>query len=201
MQNTVAMSLLTALCRSNQGILRQKLSLMEVVLKQYGTDQAHALFRLTCPIVRASVGQHYRHSLDHLECAIGAATAAATQNADHRDIHYDLRQRGQADEHDWDAALQRIHRVSDAFENLAVSKDLVMMDYKVGACFMLSGDSREEYNLPSTIARELGFAAHHAIHHMAMVRIIAIHTWGLQDSDVPSDFGRAPSTIHSERAD
>ena len=59
---------------------------------------------------------------------------------------------------------------------------------------MLSGDA-EEFQLPSTIERELGFVAHHAIHHMALVKIIAIHTVGLSPTELPPDFGRAPSTL------
>jgi hypothetical protein len=41
----------------------------------------------------------------------------------------------------------------------------------------------------------IGFAAHHAIHHMAMIRLIATNHAGLEDSDLPADFGRAPSTV------
>ena len=63
---------------------------------------------------------------------------------------------------------------------------------------MLSGDSPDEYALTSTVSRELGFAAHHAIHHMAMVRIMATceHVGQLTDQDLPPDFGRAPSTVN-----
>jgi hypothetical protein len=42
----------------------------------------------------------------------------------------------------------------------------------------------------------LGFAAHHAIHHMAMVKIIAIQTLGVKEIDLPADFGMAPSTVN-----
>jgi predicted Fe-Mo cluster-binding NifX family protein len=41
----------------------------------------------------------------------------------------------------------------------------------------------------------MGFAAHHAIHHMAMVKIIATQTVGLSKEELSPDFGRAPSTI------
>ena len=64
---------------------------------------------------------------------------------------------------------------------------------------MLSGDSNEEFVLPSTRSRELVFAAHHAIHHMAIIRIIALGTvGGLSIDDLPVDFGRAPSTVQYE---
>ena len=64
------------------------------------------------------------------------------------------------------------------------------------ASFMLSGDASDpEMRLTSTIGRELGFAAHHALHHLAMVKVICIHTIGLEDKELGLDFGKAPSTI------
>lgn len=60
--------------------------------------------------------------------------------------------------------------------------------------FNLSSDL-DEMGLSSTIGRELGFVAHHAIHHMALVKIIAVHTLSIQVSELPHGFGRAPSTI------
>jgi hypothetical protein len=49
------------------------------------------------------------------------------------------------------------------------------------------------------VERELGFAAHHAIHHLAMVKIIAETTLKLTPDELPIDFGKAPSTIVFER--
>jgi hypothetical protein len=45
------------------------------------------------------------------------------------------------------------------------------------------------------VERELGFAVHHAIHHLAMVKIIAQNTLQLSTKDLPIDFGKAPSTV------
>jgi hypothetical protein len=61
--------------------------------------------------------------------------------------------------------------------------------------FNLSADSDAEMGVPSTIGRELGFVAHHAIHHMAMVKIIAVKTLSIKECELPNGFGRAPSTI------
>jgi hypothetical protein len=65
----------------------------------------------------------------------------------------------------------------------------------IAAYFNLSADTNDEIRLLSTIGRELGFAAHHAIHHMAMVKIIATKTLGYDENDLPHGFGRAPSTL------
>jgi len=62
---------------------------------------------------------------------------------------------------------------------------------RAGAYFNLSADTGDEIRLLSTVGRELGFAAHHAIHHMAMVRIICVRTLGLDEGDLPRGFGRA----------
>jgi hypothetical protein len=62
---------------------------------------------------------------------------------------------------------------------------------------MLSGDPME-FQLPSTVERELGFAAHHAIHHLAIVKVITQETLQLPQELLPKDFGKAPSTINFE---
>jgi len=84
----------------------------------------------------------------------------------------------------------------------------------VKAHFVLSSSTDENNNdvddddetakmmgLTSTIGRELGFAAHHSIHHMALIKIIATQSAGLSaDHDLPADFGRAPSTVQHDRS-
>ena len=99
--------LLTALCRASQGILQQKLGLMQALCQKHGLTTAQELYRTTCPIVHATIGQHFRHSLDHME----AATFL-----DHAEIHYDLRTRGGVDETEWEAATARIQQVSQLLD-------------------------------------------------------------------------------------
>lgn len=211
------MTLLASLTRSNLGILRQKLGLVDALVTKHGAEQAKAVFQTSCPIVQgklcspthrsvlqilsltnpitlqATIGQHVRHSMDHLERAAFSGTDT--------EIHYDLRVRGGSDEHDMDAAVDRIRKVQAQLEQLAATQSADGSDPTtrvVNACFMLSGDSEKEFKLKSTFARELGFAAHHALHHLAMVRVIALQTGGLLSTDLPSDFGRAPSTVNHD---
>ena len=74
---------------------------------------------------------------------------------------------------------QRIVDVVNIFESLQVKTGdngddgESIVTIPVAAYFNLSADSNEEICLPSTVGRELGFSAHHAIHHMAMVKIVA----------------------------
>lgn len=191
---------LSKLCRANLGILSQKLGLLEAMSVKHGTEKAKELFQMPCPLVKASVGQHFRHSLDHMELA--AKIAERPNDPDRSNLHYDLRERGCPSEHDMDAATERIFNVINMLEVVSIvhnnSKDAVQQ-IPVQAYFMLDGDSDSgEYALTSSIGRELGFAAHHAIHHMAMVKLIATQTVGLTDDDLPSGFGRAPSTVRHD---
>jgi hypothetical protein len=158
---------------------------MDALVHRFGTDGAKAWYQSPCPLVGASIGQHVRHSMDHMELAILVAATKAGQ-----DLHYDLRVRGGTLEYDMEEAKKRIVNLVTMVET--VTSD----DGPIKAHFMLSGDSGEEAALESTLSRELGFVAHHAIHHMAMIKIIAMHHVGLDGSDLPSDFGRAPSTVH-----
>jgi len=59
---------------------------------------------------------------------------------------------------------------------------------------MLTSDGQDT-TLPSTFGRELAFAAHHAIHHHAMIKAIA-EEFGIA---TPAEFGKAPSTLNFER--
>ena len=189
--------LATALFRSSQGILHQKHSLIQKLTSKFGKEIAGEKFQQVCPTVGASIGQHFRHSNDHMERAITIAL-----DPDQNQIHYDTRTSGGADEHDIDAATRRIEKIQVLLEETNQASHTNLMDHRVWAYFQLSGDDSSEYPLPSTVARELGFAAHHAIHHLAMVRIIALQSSpgvGLDISDIPPDFGRAPSTLNFER--
>lgn len=187
------MTLLASLCRANQGILKQKMGLMEALLQHHGAQVAHEIYQTTCPIVQGSIGQHIRHSMDHMEPAVRAAL-----DTNCTELHYDRRERGRADENNWDAAHDRLQTIAGLIEDLSsAASDSIMSSRPIGAMFMLSGDSNAEFRMHSSVERELGFAAHHAIHHLAMVKIIATNQVGkLKESDLPTDFGRAPSTVN-----
>jgi hypothetical protein len=199
MSTIIASTLVSAsiplLCRANIGILNHKLILMNVMRTAFGPSESLNLYQKACPIVHASVGQHIRHSLDHIELVAHAATCTGKV-----DIHYDLRARGGPDEHDMDMAQIRIQHSIDTLSTImnGVDEDDIQSPILVDACFMLSGDP-QEFRLSSTVQRELGFAAHHAIHHMALIKIIALETLKVPSDLLPSDFGRAPSTVVFEK--
>jgi hypothetical protein len=196
-------STIQALYRANLGILKQKLDLMHVMKEVFGHETAKLRYAHVCDIVKASVGQHIRHSMDHIELAANMAISSADNSSSvasaTREIHYDLRERGRMDESDIDKAEDRVRQVEQMLLQQATKHQddylVVRPTEEVSAYFMLSGDGNE-FQLPSTIHRELGFAAHHAIHHMAMVKIIVQETLKLSPDMMPLDFGKAPSTIN-----
>lgn len=164
---------------------------------RFGAGESKQLYQQVCPIVGATVGQHIRHSMDHMELAI--RTAGEYPNLNNDEFHYDLRTRGGNDEHDIDAAFQRIDSLSDfLLEEKKAEESALTESRPVEAFFMLTGDPTE-FKVSTTTERELAFSVHHAIHHMAMVKIIAVQSLGIEKDDLPSDFGRAPSTVvHDE---
>lgn len=147
--------LLSSLCRANIAILSQKVGLIEALVRRHGVDQARDVYRSVCPMVKASIGMHIRHSMDHMELA----ALVAENPSEESELHYDLRVRGGTLETDMDEAKKRILNVSNILKNLSSEKESTLSNgfvrIPVKATFFLSAEPIE-YVLPSTIARELG---------------------------------------------
>ena len=215
---------ISKLCQVNLGILRQKLSLIEVLKDKFGLENAKELYKKPCPLVGgASVGQHIRHSVDHIEKIVNVLQSQSDN--DIVVVRYDIRTRGGTDEHDIGEAQKRIETIMNVLQQHVGGKDessssSLSSQYQQHAqqmmksCFMLSGSESQEYELDTTIGRELGFVVHHAIHHLALVKVIVTQPTisnaddydgmdprcngiiGLSTTDLPLDFGTAPSTIN-----
>jgi hypothetical protein len=145
-------------------------------------DHAYAVDSKT--LKGGTCGKHVRHILDHYSAIfVGVDTGEP--------IMYDRRERHVAMETSRSAAVATI---ADLRGRLA-PKNCPKLNEPVSVQVMLSGDGTE-VELASTLARELAFATHHAIHHHAMLKAIA-QEFGV---DVGSEFGKAPSTINFEKA-
>lgn len=127
-----------------------------------------------------TIGQHARHVIDHYLAILSGASP----------IDYDNRKRNTPVEVDAAAAADAFASARSALASL----DEEALGKAVRVRVMLTGDGREAV-LESTFARELFFAGHHAVHHYAMMRAIAV---GL-GREVEPCFGRAPSTVNHER--
>ena len=82
-------------------------------------------FAKICPYVNASIGQHYRHSLDHIELAALVAQQQQSLTIDCNisndivpELHYDLRVRGGTLESDLQLCRERIVNIVNVFESL-----------------------------------------------------------------------------------
>ena len=131
----------------------------------------------------ASIGQHLRHALDHFR-----ALTAGYEND--QTVSYDQRQRGTPIESDRAAAAELIDDLRARVEGL----DEVQMSFDVRIAVMTSAEG-DEAEITSTLARELAFVTHHAIHHYALVKPICRE----HKVTVPEELGRAPSTVKNDR--
>jgi hypothetical protein len=129
-------------------------------------------------VFHASIGGHVRHSLDHFTSLL--------RGLEDGFVDYDRRDRDPRIEGDpeYAAALarsirSRIDRIpAEAFDRPVLARSEV--SYLPGEAPVVS----------STLGRELVFTLSHAIHHFALIRVMA----GLAGIGLPGDFGVAPST-------
>lgn len=127
----------------------------------------------------ASIGQHYRHVLEHFQSLVTGLRAG--------EINYDARERNlrmQTDVTYASIATCDILRALKRYPNEALTRNCTVIN-SVG--YSAPGPS----SFTSNISRELAYCAGHAIHHYAIIRLIG-HEVGLP---VPAEFGVAPSTI------
>jgi hypothetical protein len=127
-----------------------------------------------------TIGKHIRHTLDHFRAVLAGEV-----------IDYDHRERNVPMESDPREALAAI----DAIKRELTGLTHTAMGAPVRVRVMVAGNGTEA-ELGSTLARELAFASHHAVHHHAMLGAIALEL-GFRTG---ADFGKAPSTMAFERA-
>jgi len=127
----------------------------------------------------ASVGGHYRHCLDHFRSLLDAAAAG--------DLNYDHRERGTLIENDRFAALNATREIRRGYEELDTALLARPLLVTCKTSYVASGSQES----PSTIGREIMYSVAHAVHHYALIGIMA----GLMGVVLPTGFGVAPSTI------
>lgn len=130
-----------------------------------------------------TIGKHIRHTLDHFRAVLDGAAPGEVVDYDRRERHVPM-------ETDPAAALGAIAALRERL--LGVSERDIATAIRVR--IMLAGDGSGT-ELDSTLGRELAFAAHHAVHHHAMLSAIAAE-FGVVTAP---EFGKAPSTICFER--
>jgi uncharacterized damage-inducible protein DinB len=129
-----------------------------------------------------TVGKHLRHVLDHYAAIVECIDCAAEVDYDHRDRDTPM-------ETDRDAAMARLAGLRERVAGLTRVSEATSVRVRV----MVTSDGGEAL-LASSVARELAFATHHAVHHQAMMKAIA----GEFGVEAGPEFGKAPSTINHE---
>ena len=118
------------------------------------------MYASICPIAQASIGQHIRHSMDHIERAVLTVDDPKLIPR----IYYDIRERGCLYETDINESRKLVIDVTNVFKVLYRDVDCIYDDKdedEVIAYFKSLDMST--VGLHSAIGRELGFSAHHAI--------------------------------------
>ena len=141
------------------------------------SDEAYV--RKVVVAFNASIGGHYRHCLDHFNTLLEATAAG--------DLNYDHRERGTLVEKDRFAALNATCELREAYEKL--NPDFLARHLNV-TCKTSFSTSDSQVS-PSTVGREVMYAVAHAVHHYALIGVMA----GIMDVKLPAGFGVAPSTL------
>lgn len=127
----------------------------------------------------ARIGGHYRHCLDHFTSLLRALDAD--------EVDYDHRERDVRIESQPDFALTLTLKMRAQLERLPLGA----LDTSVRARCEVSYAHGHSPVTRSTFGREMVYAIAHAIHHYALISVMA----RLMDAKLPERFGVAPSTV------
>lgn len=129
-------------------------------------------------VIAASIGQHVRHSLDHVAAFLAGAASG--------EFDYDQRERGTAIERDRAAALTAVAELRSRLDGL---RDLdAARPVRVRALVLADGGT---VCGDSCLAREAAFVVSHTVHHNALLRAIC----EMLGVSTPARFGYAPATL------
>jgi hypothetical protein len=128
----------------------------------------------------ASIGGHYRHCLDHFEGLLSGIASG--------ELDYDCRRRDPRIEEDPAFAREATSRLLASVRALEES----VLDRPLRVRARVSLTDLGPSGAASTAGREVMYAIAHAVHHYALIGVIA----SLQGLALPAGFGVAPSTLH-----
>ena len=134
------------------------------------------------PHFTGSAGAHIRHIVDHF---------LALKNNEHGVVNYNARHRFCAIESSKEVAIKAINEIQHWLENLSST----LLYQRVTVLSEVSVTQTLNYETQSTYARELMFVSSHAVHHYAMLKLIA----SMQGVNIASNFGLAPATLSFAR--
>ena len=154
-----------------QEVLQQGLVLLESAGEKYGTVVATPY--------DASIGQHYRHVLEHFQCVLRGAACG--------EVNYDARERNLRMETEVPYATGSTQEVMRELQSWTETT----LEERCSTISSLDYHSSGPSQISSNLGRELAYCIGHAIHHFAIIRLLCSQV-GIA---VPAKFGYAPSTL------
>lgn len=174
---------LNCIIEGNQEVLKQGTALLlRLTDKQY----AESIEAYAC----SSIGQHFRHIFDMYQAVLPALSQAQLSPGKTTIIDYDSRRRGAEVETQRKSAIAELCKIKKHFDDRIAPLSLPV-DVKTEVCI----EKTRSALIPSTLARELAFVSTHAVHHFALIKIIAQMLGASPDQSV----GLAPASATFER--
>jgi hypothetical protein len=127
----------------------------------------------------ASIGQHYRHVMEHFQCLLRGMRSG--------EVNYDARDRNLRLESEVTFASIATCDILRGIKNY--DSDTLSRPCKV--IHSVSYEAAQPTAIESNVGRELAYCTGHAIHHYAIIRLICSQV----GVNVPKEFGFAPSTL------
>jgi len=170
--------------RSNSAVLKGNLEAINqcvILIEKVSVEQ---YVWADHPSFSSSMGAHFRHILD-IYSAITRALNKAHQGGEVL-IDYDSRRRGALCESQPGIAKEEFLALRDWINSCSEEQLSLSVTVKTEVTL----NETESLVLSSTLIRELVFASSHAVHHLAIVSILA----RLQNIPLEDGFGVAPAT-------
>lgn len=127
----------------------------------------------------ASIGAHYRHSLEHFRLLLWGLKEGS--------VDYDARERNLPLESDLAEALRSSKQLRSSLRGLSNHGREDPLEIR---CDVTYGE-RDAGHASSSLGREIIFCIGHAIHHYAIIAMML----RAQGHPIPEGFGVAPSTV------
>ncbi len=162
-----------SVAKSAVQILHQGLDLLARLSAEEYTTKVPLAFH-------ATIGGHYRHCLEHFKLLLDGTKV--------KSINYELRERNEFIENDISISRQMTMDLIGRLEDLGDE----LLEQPVSVTCQTQYETTCLNTADSTIKREMMYGVAHAIHHYALIAVMASYL----KIDLPEDFGVAPSTLN-----
>ncbi len=172
MNNKIAEAVITG----NIEALDQGIELVENL-----TDEQYQY--VASPYVSSNIGQHFRHLVDMFFSIVNGSESG--------EIDYDFRRRGASIESSRLVAISEMKNIKNWLLNIQKNTQIVEgLNQPISLKSEVTLNQTSSVTFESSLLRELVFTSSHAVHHYAIINIIA----KMQGVKTDTSLGIAPST-------